>query len=191
MKQPGEPDSLTVVNGPEDGAEYALVRDPSAVGQDGSCVVQVRLDRSVQPIHVRVSAVPDGYRIRCSTGAPAYVNGRRIGRARSRVMRHGDLLKVGNTELVLECAPDGLASRSRGISTDGDLAWMAKNALSLLFGAVWGALQWLGGVSVTLLRTPKFLIAVAVLGSLLLWPTARYWLIAVVRILIEDVRSLF
>lgn len=191
MKEPGVPDSLTVINGPEDGAEFSLLRAPLAVGQDPSCVVQIRLDRLVQPIHAQVSTVPDGYRVRCSTGSPAFVNGRRVGRAKSRVIRNGDVLKIGHTELILDCAPDGLASRSRGIATDGDAVWLAKNAVTGVAGGILGAVHWLGGAAPPMLRSRKFVIVAAAAGLLMFWPEARYWAIAIVRIVVEDARSLF
>ena len=130
MKESGVPDSLTVINGPEDGAEFSIVRVPAAIGQDPSCSILIRLDRLVQPIHAHLTAVSEGYRVRCATRAPVWVNGLRGGRARSRILRHGDRLTIGNTELILECAPDGLAHRSRGISTDGDLLWAVKRGVA-------------------------------------------------------------
>ena len=44
MSPAGRPDCLHVVNGPEDGAEFFLVRAPAHVGSDPSCSVHLTLD---------------------------------------------------------------------------------------------------------------------------------------------------
>lgn len=141
MKEAGIPDSLTVVNGPEDGTEFSLTRSPFTIGHDASCTVCLRLDNDIEKIHVRVTAAGDGYRVRCATGKPVEVNDRRAGKIRSRILRSGQFLKVGHTELVLECAPDGLAGRSRGIVHESDWAWAFRTAVSGSFALVRGLVR--------------------------------------------------
>lgn len=132
MNEAGSPDSMTVVNGPEDGTEFPLGRAPFTIGSDAGCVVILSLDSDVEEVHARATSASDGYRIRRCTSSPVSVNGRRVGMMRSRVLRSGGYLKVGHTELVLECAPDGLASRSRGIVSESDAVWaVRKGALGL------------------------------------------------------------
>jgi len=128
MRTSGSSDCFVVINGPEDGTEFPLLRAPFYVGEDVSCAVNVRLDRGVRPFHAHVSVVSEGYRIRRTDAAPVYVNGKRTGMLRSRIVRSGGLIQVGNTKLVLECAPDGLASRSHGITTETDLGWVIRQA---------------------------------------------------------------
>jgi len=123
-------DMLTVINGPEDGAEFSIVRAPFTIGSANSCFVNIRLDSEVTGIQAEGNAVEDGYSIRSMSKAPVYVNGKKTGRSRSQVLRAGQLLKVGATELVLECAQGGLASRSKGIKSGGGGARFAKSLLS-------------------------------------------------------------
>ena len=124
-------DMLTVINGPEDGAEFSIVRAPFTIGGVDSCFINIRLDSGVFGIQAEGNAVEDGYSIRIMSDAPVYVNGKKVGRYRSKVLRAGQLLKVGATDLMLECAQGGLASRSKGIKPRGDGARLAK---SLFFG---------------------------------------------------------
>ena len=123
-------DMLTVINGPEDGAEFSIVRAPFTIGSADSCFVNIRLDSEVSGIRAEGNAVEDGYSIRSMSKAPVYVNGKKAGRFHSKVLRAGQLLKVGATELVLECAQGGLASRSKGIKPRGDSARFAKSLFS-------------------------------------------------------------
>ena len=126
-------DMLTVINGPEDGAEFSIVRAPFTIGGVDSCFINIRLDSGVFGIQAEGNAVEDGYSIRIMSNAPIYVNGKKVGRYRSKVLRAGQLLKVGATELMLECAQGGLASRSKGIKPKGDSARLAKSFLSAAF----------------------------------------------------------
>ena len=141
MKEAGFPDTLTVVNGPEDGAEFPITRAPFSIGQDATCAVGLRLDNTIQRVHARATSAADGYRIRGATGAPVYVNGKRAGMARSRILRSGDSLRIGYTDLVLECAPDGLASRSRGLVLESDLVWTLRRAFSTASDAMTGLVK--------------------------------------------------
>lgn len=150
MKNVGAPDSLYIINGPEDGTEFAIGRAPVTFGSDGSCMVALRLDRTVIAEHAVGTLVPDGYRIRCTTTAPAYVNDKRVGKIFSQILRAGDVLKLGHTELILECAPDGLASRSRGISLENDFVWLIRHSVTGLLTTTQNILRWL-------LRVPRWL----------------------------------
>jgi len=123
------PDRFEVLNGPEDGTEFPLTRSPLDIGANPACAVHLRLDPQIRSFHARVTAVADGYRIRRLTGAPVYVNGKRAGLIRSRTVRSGGIVHAGATQLALECAPDGLAGRTHGLSSESDLGW----ALRLLF----------------------------------------------------------
>ena len=149
MKQPYI-DLFQAINGPEDGAEYPVTRVSFDIGSDASCVVHLRMDPLVKYFNARATAVPDGYRVRRLTGAPVWVNGRRAGRVRSRVMRSGDILRVGQTELVLECVPGGVASRSRGLPMEGDVAWAARlflHGLGKVLVRVWRGFRGIFGRS--------------------------------------------
>jgi hypothetical protein len=43
---------------------------------------------------------------------------------------------VGYTELILECAPDGLASRSKGIISQNDFLWALRVGVKMLLASV-------------------------------------------------------
>jgi hypothetical protein len=120
------PDMLEVINGPEDGTEFPISRAPVIVGMDTGCDVNVRLDETIEDAHARLTAVSDGYRVRKINGGRLGVNGKRVGVFRSRILREGGILEVGNTEFYLRCAPDGLAKRSRGLPAESDVVWMAQ-----------------------------------------------------------------
>jgi len=167
------PDCFVVVNGPEDGTEFPVVRAPFHVGSDPSCAVNVRLDPDVRAVHARVTVVPDGYRIRRTDEAPVYVDGKRAGIFRSRVVRSGGMVQVGHTVVAVECQPDGLASRSRGIISESDLAFALRQAARGLVHASRGLLRSLHKLFGRLLGN---WIAVAALVGLLylLWPRFHY-----------------
>lgn len=126
MRDPGQPDCFVIVNGPEDGAEFPLLRTPAHVGSDPGCQIVVRLDDDVAPRHALITAVPDGYRVRRLDTKPVLVDGKRAGALRSRVVRAGGTIRVGHTLLAVDCAPDGLARRSRGIMSENDLVWVIR-----------------------------------------------------------------
>lgn len=133
MNFKGLQDTLEVVNGPEDGTAFSITRTPCDIGSDAACGVNLSLDRAIRPLHARISVVGDGYRIRSLQGNITRVNGRRTGRLFSRIVRHGGLVQIGDTLLCLQCAPDGLASRSHGMPTDSDAAWLLRGAFRKLF----------------------------------------------------------
>lgn len=138
-----QPDMLEIINGPEDGTEFPISRAPLTIGSDRSCEINVRLDEAVQRYHVRLTAVGDGYRVRKIHGGVLAVNGKTVGVIRSRVLREGNVLTVGNTEFYLRCAPDGLARRSRGLPVENDLVWTVR----VLARKLWDMAWWVGTLS--------------------------------------------
>ena len=128
MRGAGFPDYLVVVNGPEDGAEFPIARTPVYIGKDPQCAINLRLDNSIEAYHARITVVSDGYRVRSIGGASVFVNGKRVGVLVSHILRDGQLLQVGNTLMALECAPDGLATRSHGMASESDLAWLLRQS---------------------------------------------------------------
>ncbi len=139
MTQEVYPDQFEVVNGPEDGTAFPVTRTPIDIGSDPGCAVFLRFDRNVKAFHARVTVVSEGYRVRRKSNAPILVNGKRAGLVWSRIVRSGGIVRVGDTELVLQCAREGLAGRSFGLPSESDLGW----ALRLLFRK-----------SISALRTP-------------------------------------
>ncbi len=134
MNLRGYPDHLIVLNGPEDGVEFPLTRSPLEIGADATCGVHLRLDTRVRHFHARLTAVSDGYRIRANQGPAPHVEGKRVGSIRSRILRSGQTLQVGDTFLLLQCAPDGLARRSQGVVAESDFAWgLRQFGKSLLY----------------------------------------------------------
>jgi predicted component of type VI protein secretion system len=119
-------DTLTVINGPEDGTEFALTQRSFAIGAEGQCAVNLRLDQLVRTLHARAEVISEGYRLRSTSGARLFVNGRPAGAIRSRVAKDGDILRVGGTDLVLTCGAEGLASRSRGLRRQSDAIWAIR-----------------------------------------------------------------
>ena len=128
--------------------EFAILRAPFTVGAAPSCLVNIRLDESVRPEHARASVLSDGYRVRGCGNAAVYVNGKRAGAFKSRVARSGDIMRIGCTSLVLECAPDGLARRSRGIMVESDAVW----ALRQTIGGLYRVVKWIVLLPVRLCR---------------------------------------
>jgi hypothetical protein len=128
----GYPDTFEVINGPGDGTEYPVTRTPVDVGSDPECVVLIQCDRRVDQFHARVTVVSEGYRVRHLHGGPVYVDGKRAGKFHSRIARSGSVVQVGDTELLLQCTPDGLASRSRGLPQESDVGWAVRSLLPVL-----------------------------------------------------------
>ncbi len=122
-------DSFEVVGGPEDGISFPITRTPVNIGANADCAIFLNYDRSVLPVHARVTVVSGGYRIRATAGASVYINDRRSGMVWSRTARSGDIVRVGETPLCLVCAPDGLAGRSIGMPTESNLVWLFHAAL--------------------------------------------------------------
>jgi hypothetical protein len=119
-------DYIAIVNGPEDGKEFPLVRSPFQIGYQPTCAVCIELDRSVQPVHAQVQAVAGGYSIRPLTASQVLVDGKKVGMYRSRTLRPGRRMQVGKTMFVLRCSRDGLARKSRGLSIESDFRWALR-----------------------------------------------------------------
>lgn len=128
MRAGGQADCFVIVNGPEDGTEFPIVRTPFLIGNDSGCTVNIRLDTGVKPFHAHVSVVSDGYRVRRADYRAVLVNGRAVGTLRSRIVRNGGVIQVGQTLIVVDCSPDGLARRSRGIVSESDFGWALRSA---------------------------------------------------------------
>lgn len=154
------PDLLEIINGPEDGTEFPISRAPVILGSDFGCAVNVRLDEDVQSLHARLTAVSDGYRVRKLRGGVLKVNGKNAGVIRSRILREGDILRAGNTELYLRCAADGLAKRSRGLPTENDVAW----CLRVLGGKLWELGWWTGHFIAGRSRYMRFLLVMFIIA---------------------------
>lgn len=182
MKPAGTCDSFTAINGPEDGTEFAIAQREVIIGNDSVCAVNVRLDSSVQNSHARATATSDGYRIRSIAGHAVYVNGKRASVVRSRVARNGDILRVGNTDLVLECSVDGIASRSRGMKLEHDITWAVRRAGYWAYRSASGLGAFARGQARIFLRQWK----ITVLTTAIL----AYWLSPSVRQVVANIFSL-
>lgn len=141
MRTASHPDRFVIVNGPEDGTEFSIVRSPFHIGSDPACTVNVRLDSAVHEHHALVTAVSDGYRIRCLRAGAVYVDGKRAGAIRSRIARAGALVQIGQTLLHVDCVADGLASRSHGIISENDVVWAVRQTVTGGYRAVTGLLR--------------------------------------------------
>lgn len=128
-------DAFEIVNGPEDGVAFPLIRSPFNIGASADCAVYLNFDKKVFPEHARVNVVSNGYRIRSISGTPVYINEKRSGMVWARIARDGDIVRVGETSLCVVCAPDGLAKRSIGMPTDSNLVWLLRSLFSTFFKA--------------------------------------------------------
>jgi len=180
-------DTLTIVNGPEDGTEFALTHRRVTAGADPACAVNVRLDEGVLPVHGRLMAVGDGYRIRATHGARVLVNGHRVGVVRSRTLKHGDIVRLGETDLALTCNPGGLAQRSRGTHIESDLFWAAREGIGITRTVGSRTYRVVRGV-LRFMRSHPVLTAAGVL-------TVAYWRVPVVHAVlapvVAELRGLF
>jgi hypothetical protein len=152
MKLAGLPDTLMIINGPQDGIEFPITARTLAVGSEVGSGIQISLDSSVALHHAAVTPVGNGYRVRGLCNRIVSVGGKKAGRIKSRILRHGDILKVGHTELVLECSVDGLASRSEGISFENDLIWAARHFGKRVSLIGYHGLRYLGRIPYFLMR---------------------------------------
>ncbi|PCJ56053.1 MAG: hypothetical protein COA73_12955 [Candidatus Hydrogenedentota bacterium] len=127
MRAAGMPDALIAVNGPQDGTEFALTGRLVHMGRDAACAVNLALDNAILGVHAELSPAAGGYRVRSLCGKPVYIDGKRAGKVKSRIAKSGSLMRIGHTELILECAADGPASRSLGITLENDFIWALRN----------------------------------------------------------------
>lgn len=177
MRAPGQADCFVIINGPEDGTEYPVVRAPFYIGSDSTCPVQVRLDMDVDEHHALVTVVSDGYRVRKTARKPVFVDDKHAGGLRSRIVRNGGTIQVGNTLIAVDCSPDGLARRSRGIVYESDLGWAVQTGL----GNGWRLIQRFGFFLFDLVRriVTSWLAMLSILILLLIfWPSFRNWVVA-------------
>lgn len=177
MSQAPGTDLLHVVNGPEDGVGFPLVRTPVEVGSDPAAPIRLSLDPGVEPLHALVTVVSEGYRVRRTAGEPVFVDGKRAGMFRSRVLRDGQMIQVGQTLLCLECAPGGLAKRSRGMASQSDLVWTLTSAVRGLGRAARGLVNFMLRVFGRLMSS---WLAIAGLAFLIIYfvPSIRYWVLS-------------
>ncbi|MBI4558426.1 MAG: hypothetical protein HY706_12665 [Candidatus Hydrogenedentes bacterium] len=189
MRTAGYADCFIVVNGPEDGTEHPIVRTPLYLGQDSTCAVQIRLDTSIQGLSALVTAVSEGYRVRRMDMTPIFVDGKRAGRFRSRIVRSGGYVQVGNTLLCMECVPDGLASRSHGIVSESDVGWLFQHFVRRFFGLFRALLGFVTGIFTRILTSGMGIFAILVL-LYFFWPAFHYRVNQVVGIGIGVVRTL-
>jgi len=191
MRSGSYPDRFVIVNGPEDGTEFSIVRSPFHIGSDPACTVNVRLDAGVHGRHALVTAVSDGYRIRSLEAGPVYVDGRRAGAIRSRIARAGSLVQIGQTLLHVDCVADGLASRSRGIITENDVVWAVRQAVTGGYRAIRGVLRFAGLLFGRLLSSWLLVLAV-ILGLFYFWPQFHYVVLNAARWFVYNIyRMLF
>ena len=170
----GRPDTFVIVNGPEDGTAFPITQKRFHIGQEPGSHVAIRLDQSVLPFHADVSVVPDGYRFRAAGAAPIFVRNKKAGLLRSRIARHGDTVRIGHTLICVDCAADGLASRSRGLPMESDIVYLAKSFGYELVRGARSFLRFFGG---SLRRLLGSWLGVSVVLVLLyfLWPAFQWW----------------
>ena len=180
MKIQKSNDYLAIINGPEDGTEFALITTPVFVGSDATCEANIRLDHTVQGVHARLTPVSKGYRVRSAGSAPVYVDGRRVGVVRSRKLQSGGSLKVGHTSLLLECGNNGLAANSSHSGVGDDIAWALKTVGERALATAGSLLRKGRG---------KFIFAAVVL-LLLAVPSARHAALNVLGDLVRMLREL-
>jgi len=167
MRSAGSPDVFIVLNGPQDGTEFPIGTTAVEIGQGNSCTINLQLDQNVQPIHAIATATGKGYSIRATTNAPVFVEGKKATRFKSRVLSSGEIMRVGYTDLMLECSPDGMSGRSQGIALQNDFGWAAKNLLKVGIGI----LERLGRLT---LLVPKYAMRHWIITIVVLVIAARY-----------------
>jgi len=128
-------DAFEIVNGPEDGVAFPIIRSPFNIGASADCAVYLNFDKKIFPEHARVNVVSNGYRVRSISGNPLYINEKRSGLVWARIARSGDIVRIGETSLCVVCAPDGLAKRSIGMPTESNLVWLVRSLIGKLIKA--------------------------------------------------------
>ena len=93
---------------------------------------------------------------------------------RSRIVRTGGCVQVGSTLLTLECSPDGLASRSRGMVHESDFAWFLRFAGRTIFGALRGTLSVVTALLGRVIGSPMGVIAILILAYVF-WRPFHGW----------------
>ena len=167
MRAAGMPDVFIVMNGPQDGAEFPIGSPAIQIGSENSCAVNLQLDQNVQGVHAIATAMGSGYTIRATTNAPVIVEGKKATQMKSRVIRPGEMMRVGYTDLLLECSPDGMSSRSQGISVQNDFGFAANNIGKSLLGIL--KLLWR-----LVLLIPKWAMRHWILTIIILFVASKY-----------------
>ncbi|NUM55409.1 MAG: hypothetical protein HUU46_17310 [Candidatus Hydrogenedentes bacterium] len=175
MRAGGQADCFVVVNGPEDGTEFPIVRAPFHIGHDSGCTVTLRLDKGIEDFHALVSVVSDGYRIRKARDKAIYVNGYPAGALRSRIVRDGGMVQIGQTLLILDCSPDGLARRTRGLPTDSDVVWAVREGAKHLWSFVRNIATSVYRLVRRIVTSWMAMLAIAVV-LYIAWPQFRWWI---------------
>ena len=176
MKNFGMPDTLIVVNGPQDGTEFPITHHVSTIGSDPGCGVCLQLDSAIEATHGQMTPGGGGYRIRSETGTPMHVNGKLAGRLKSRMLKPGELLRVGHTDLLLVCADDGLAHRSLGINLENDFVWAIRHLGSESVNFATQILHLFLSAPVKFARRYKYLVCLlALLLAIRFIPFLRYY----------------
>lgn len=134
-------DYFEVLGGPEDGTIYPITRTPIDVGRDPNCAIHLRFDKYLDSSHARVTSVSEGYRVRALGPGNVLVDGKRAGFIHSRIVRHGGIIRAGDSELILLTSPDGLAGRSSGLPLESDFAWAMRVGIRRGAQSVRGALR--------------------------------------------------
>ncbi len=183
-------DNLQVINGPEDGTDFPIIRSPFYIGSDPHCEVTLVMDGTVEPLHALLSVVSEGYRVRRISPSPVWVNGKRVGRIFSRILRDGDMLRVGDTVLVLQCSREGLASRSIGAVSESDLGWLVRRTARFLVQGVRSVVSFTAWLIRSLFSSWWFFVGLLI-AAYVLSPTFRWYVIGYSRYLLERILSSF
>ena len=109
MSKLRRPDCLEVINGPEDGARFPVFRLPFFIGSAQRCDVILRLDDDIKPTHAKLSKAFGGYCVRRCGRAAVYVDGKQSGWLRTRIVRPGGVIQVGNTLLRLASSQEDVS----------------------------------------------------------------------------------
>jgi hypothetical protein len=91
---------IRIVNGPSRGREKSLGEKALTIGRDAEAGIQI-LDRSASRFHAEIFPVGGMYFVRdLDSKNGTYVNDERLGD--EELLREGDVIKIGTTELVFE-----------------------------------------------------------------------------------------
>lgn len=138
-------DQLVVINGPLDGADYPIVRYATQIGGNGMCDIVVQHDAKAENTIARTVPVRRGYRIRRTGKGRVLVEGKGVGKWRSRTLRQRGVLQIGQTMLVLKLGEGGLSARRMGSLLETDPAWIGRRAFAVCRAGWQQALRWRTG----------------------------------------------
>lgn len=165
-------DRIIVVNGPEDGTEFPIVRSPFTAGSDMSCAVHLSLDAKIMGQHAEFSVAPNCYSVRTlNVGSPAYINDKSAGAIRVRTAKDGDIIRMGNTLFRLDCVPEGLAARSEGVAIPTGTRVLLKLVFAKFPGLAKGFLR---RILSTLWRRKFLTLIVGFVLAMILFPVVRH-----------------